>query len=201
MKSLVAEREVFFGEYDPWDPSSKTPIASTLTEDESASNLLELPLVQPPKHWILHPKLLRIPMLVDIHGGDYNTSGKKSGIFVETVKSLDTISVIAKVLKSMSASIPPQFHNLIGKYVWHVHHYYEETLSEANHKLICVEMDCSEPGWELIAQTSDFMNIHPNDLEMSKDSAEEQKAVKESLQPIGDSYQHDGVNVIPKDAL
>ncbi|KAE9407652.1 hypothetical protein BT96DRAFT_933089 [Gymnopus androsaceus JB14] len=81
-----SERDAFFGEYNPWDPSSKTPITSTLTEDKSASNPLELPLVQPPKHWILHPKLLGIPVLVDIRGGDYDTSGKKSGILLRPPK-------------------------------------------------------------------------------------------------------------------
>lgn len=72
-------------------------------------------------------------------------------------------------------------------------------------KFICIEVDRSEPGREHIAATKDFSSprlyIHPGDLELSQDSAEERKAVKEKLQPIRDSYQHDGVQVMSRETI
>jgi len=157
---------------------------------------------QPLWHWILHPKLLGIPIQVDINGGSLDTS-TKGGIFVKTINGVNGISVVCHRL-GQTISIPHtsvvSFHirpkpatekalmvvargcpEHIGMLVWQIHHFYENEKTEANHMLQVVSVDRSET---LEHTTPNFLDVHPMDLEYIQETAEERKHSKVMLQDM-----------------
>jgi hypothetical protein len=96
------ERETIFT--GVWSPGDRTPTLSPSSTPGPASpphvpdSPLSLLLPEPPAphissafegHWVLDPKLVGIPIQVDINSGELDTSRKKAGIFVETVAGTD----------------------------------------------------------------------------------------------------------------
>lgn len=82
---------------DPFEsPLSPDPIcALPLWPDQSPRASSPLHEQRLP-HWILHPKLLGIPIQVVIIGGESDTSMKKGGIFVKTINSVNGINVVCQ---------------------------------------------------------------------------------------------------------
>ncbi|KAJ3779755.1 hypothetical protein GGU10DRAFT_381844 [Lentinula aff. detonsa] len=85
----------------PWNPASSPLHMQGLSSPYPRPPPQSEPTTsQPPSTfdgpWILHPKLVGIPIQVDINGGEMDTSNKRTGIFVETVAdSKGSISVIS----------------------------------------------------------------------------------------------------------
>ncbi|KAJ3802938.1 hypothetical protein GGU11DRAFT_752394 [Lentinula aff. detonsa] len=133
-----------------------------------------------------------------------DTLKKKDGIFVETISDKDGINVIHR--PSASKILPIHFDSVIsfhsqpklatekglmvvaqnypkhiGKLVRRIHHFYEEEKTEKNHCLMLMTIDCSGPketkGFE-------FLEMHPNDLEYVKETADERKWSTELLHEI-----------------
>ena len=90
----------------PWTPASPSPALSSRQSSPPLRTFL--PALSPPDHWILHPKLVGIPIRVDITGGgELDTSHKKNGAIVETVMNEDGLSV--SCCRSPTKSVPVDY--------------------------------------------------------------------------------------------
>ncbi|KAE9389042.1 hypothetical protein BT96DRAFT_413986 [Gymnopus androsaceus JB14] len=208
---------------DPLEPQqSPDPIhasKSPQTPDSwPASPPLPAPMPERPlRHWILHPKLLGIPIQVDINGGSLDTSTKKGGIFVKTTNSVNGIGVVCQRL-GQTISIPytsiVSFHKrpkpatekalmvvargcpeYIGMFVRQIHHFYENEKTEENHMLQVVAVNRSE---SLESTDLNFLDVHPMDLEYVQETAEERKYSKVMLQETRLEAQYNQVSVRPR---
>ncbi|KAF5374538.1 hypothetical protein D9757_012400 [Collybiopsis confluens] len=194
------ERETIF--YGSWSPNLPPP-------------LLASPL--PPDHWILHPKLVGIPIKVDISSGPLDTSKKKDGIIVETVTGTDGIKVIYCRSATKTVDVPykwiesfrdrpnpsrekglmvvAQNHpEHIGKLVRRIHHFYNMGKSKDKHWLVVQRVDRSGPKEVALFE---FLEFHPDDLEYVKETAEEQKWSTSMLESIRLEHLHIPAEVRP----
>ncbi|KAF5379282.1 hypothetical protein D9757_005319 [Collybiopsis confluens] len=215
------ERETLF--YGTWSPNCPTPAPSSLglTSTSLPSNELASPApasppliprtsspvsvsapAPAPDHWILHPKLIGIPIKVDISGGQLASLQKKDGVIVETVASEDGIKVIYRRSSSKVIEIPsgyiqsfrdrpnparekglmvvarnhPQH---IGKLVRRIHHFYDMEKIEEKHWLMMQRVDRSGPKEDTLPE---FLEFHPSDLEYVKETPEERRRSAQGLQ-------------------
>lgn len=181
-----------------WPDQSPRASSSLPEQSPRASSPLH---EQPLPHWILHPKLLGIPIQVDIIGGELDTSMKKGGIFVKTINSVNGINVVCQHF-GQTISVPytsvVSFHERpkpatekalmvvargrlehIGKFVRQIHHFYENEKTEKNHMLEVVTMDRSQPRENTALE---FLDMHPMELEYVQETAEERRYSKVLLQ-------------------
>ncbi|KAE9401906.1 hypothetical protein BT96DRAFT_991739 [Gymnopus androsaceus JB14] len=165
--------------------------------------------------WILHPCLFDIEMQIDIKGGSFNTSKKKSGVFVKCIKLDGTVQVVSK-RSVQNNTVPYQsvisFHNRlkpamekrlmvvarnlchIGKYVRQIHHFYQKEQTEENHFLLVKMVD----RWGLTEEIGDErFEIHPNDLEFVKETSEEWKFAKLLLKGLREEFSANPVETQP----
>ncbi|KAF5381857.1 hypothetical protein D9757_008344 [Collybiopsis confluens] len=199
-----------------WSPNCPTPMpaspSSPATPPRAAS-----PGSTTLAHWILHPKLLGIPIKVDIKGGELDTSQKKDGIFVETSLGIYGITVAYcpspnkiiqipydNVVSFRSRPVParekalmvvarnhPKF---IGKLVRRIHHFYDRERKEENHMLILITVNRSGPKETM---GTDFLEVHPDDLEYAKETADERKYATGMLRDTRAEFSGSGVQVRP----
>ncbi|KAE9384924.1 hypothetical protein BT96DRAFT_1093799 [Gymnopus androsaceus JB14] len=140
---------------DPLEsPLSPDPVRASESPPPPDPRCTSPPLPeQPLQHWILHPKLLGIPIQVDINGGELDTSMKKGRIFVKTINSVNGISVI--------------------------HHFYKNEKTNENHMLVAFTIDHSGP---LETPEYDRLDVYPLDLEYVQETAKECKYSKTLLE-------------------
>ncbi|KAE9384026.1 hypothetical protein BT96DRAFT_1008518 [Gymnopus androsaceus JB14] len=188
---------------DPLEsPLSPDPVHASESPPPPDPRRTSPPLPEPPlQHWILHPKLLGIPIQVDINGGELDTSTKKAGIFVKTINSVNGISVVCQHF-GKTITVPytsvvsfherpkpatekglmvvargsPQF---IGTFVRQIYHFYENEKTDENHMLVAAKIDRSG---SLETHASDFLDVHPLDLEYVQETPEERKHSKTFLE-------------------
>lgn len=152
-------------------------------------------------HWIIHSKLVGIPIQVDINGGELDTSTKKAGIFVETAVGTNGITVTSRRSTNRVVHIPfntvVPYHQRpkpatekglmvitrnhpehIGKLVRQIHHFYKKEKSEPNHLLVLTTVERLD-GWERLLP--EFLELHPDDLDYIKETSEERRNLKELL--------------------
>ncbi|KAJ3832859.1 hypothetical protein F5878DRAFT_634028 [Lentinula raphanica] len=199
---------------------SRSPLPWTPASPSLRSPSPEPPPPPPPDHWLLNPKLLGIPIKVDIRGGGLDTLNKKDGIFVESTASENGISIIHRATPSKMIQVPlisvicfrsqakpatekglmvvarnrPEH---IGKLVRRVHHFYEKEKTEDHHCLVMITVDRSghkeSKGHELL-------DMHPDDLEFVKESAEERKWSTELLREVRAEFSYSPVDIRPRRA-
>ena len=160
----------------PWTPASPPP---PIWHESSPSPPVALSV---PDHWILHPKLVGIPIRVDISGGELETSKKKDGVIVETVSCDDGLDVICRRSSAKTVRVPYQFVQSfrdrpnparekglmviarnhpehIGKLARRIHHLYVNDKTEENHWLKLLTVDRSGPQEE---QGNEVLDVHPH---------------------------------------
>lgn len=173
------------------------------------------PVPAPTQHWILNAKLVGIPIKVDIHGGNFDSTKKKDGIFVQTVAGDDGISVTyqhapGKIVRIPYDSVVPfrerpkpatekglmvvarNNPEHIGKLVRRIHHIYIDDRKDENHRLFLVTVDRSESkektGFE-------YLEIHAKDLEYVKETAAERKYSTMLLRETREEFSYSPVDV------
>ncbi|KAF9064251.1 hypothetical protein BDP27DRAFT_1367314 [Rhodocollybia butyracea] len=233
------ERETIFR--GPWSPSCSTPGPSPSIPSDSSQTPapvynLESPVPwtpaspdprQPsrsptpapapsflPDHWILHPKLVGIPIKVDINSGELKTLNKKDGIVVETVTGADGIKVVHRrsskttdvpcnVIESFRGRPNParekglmivarNHPEHIGKLVRRIHHFYNMEKNDENHWLIVQRVDRSGSKESTVFE---FLEFHPNDLEYVNETPEERKWSTSLLDSTRLDFSYSGIDV------
>ncbi|KAJ3817521.1 hypothetical protein F5880DRAFT_1618200 [Lentinula raphanica] len=197
----------------PW-----TPASPSLLPFRSPSP--EPPPPPPPDHWLLNPKLLGIPIKVDIRGGGLDTLNKKDGIFVESTASENGISIIHRPTPSKMIQVPlisvicfrsqakPATEKglmvvarnqaeHVGKLVRRVHHFYEKEKTEDHHCLVTITVDRSG---HKESKGNELLDMHPDDLEFVKESAEERKWSTELLREVRAEFSYSPVDIRPRRA-
>ncbi|KAJ3717363.1 hypothetical protein C8R42DRAFT_724266 [Lentinula raphanica] len=193
----------------PWTTASPSPLPFCSPSPEPP------PPPPPPDHWLLNPKLLGIPIKVDIRGGELDTLLKKDGIFVESTASENDISIIYRPTPSKIIQVPlisvicfrsqakpatekglmvvvrnqPQH---IGKLVRRVHHFYEKEKTEDHHCLVVITVDRSG---HKESKGHKLLDMHPDDLEFVKESAEERKWSTELLREVRAEFSYSTVDI------
>ncbi|KAE9385590.1 hypothetical protein BT96DRAFT_949731 [Gymnopus androsaceus JB14] len=193
----------------PWTASpSPPPLSSPSSPSPRSLSQAYSPALSPPDHWILHPKLVGIPIRVDIAGGgELNTSKKKNGATVEMVSNNeDGLSVLCCLSPTKSVPvhyqliqsfrerpIPAREKNLmvivrnreqIGKLVRRYHHFYLEEKTENNHWMMVMEVDRS--GRE--EKVNNYLEVHPDDVEYVYETPAEVRWAKELFCDIRQDY-------------
>lgn len=195
----------------PWTPASPSPPPSSRrsppSRPSSSSNDHASTPPSFPDHWILHPKLIGIPIRVDIAGGgELDTSNKKNGSIVETVINEDGLSVLCRRSPTKSVPIHHQLiqsfrvrpiparekdlmvivrnHEQIGKLVRRYHHFYLEEKTENSHWMMVKEVDRS--GRE--EMVNNYLEVHPDDVEYVYETPAEVRWGKRLFSDIRQDY-------------
>ncbi|KAF9062821.1 hypothetical protein BDP27DRAFT_1368531 [Rhodocollybia butyracea] len=194
----------------PWTPASPDPVMPSRSRTPTPPFAPVLP-----GHWILHPKLVGIPIKVDISGGELNTSSKKDGLIVETVSGTDGIKVVYRRSPTktvdVSYTVIESFHNRpspsrekglmvvarnhpehIGKLVRRIHHFYDMEKTEGKHWLVVQRVDRSGPKERLV---DEFFDLHPDDLEYVKETTEERKFSSSMLEFTRLDFSHNPAEI------
>lgn len=185
----------------PWTPASPSTPSAPLP---------------PVDHWILNPRLIGIPIKVDISGGELDTLKKKDGVIVETVANEDGIDVICR-LKTKTIYVPYQLIQSfrqrpnparekglmvitrnhpehIGKLVRRIHHFYVNEKTEENHWLLVstvARLGINE------MKGHEHLEVHPSDLEFVRETFEERRASTELFRHVRMDFTYDTVEVRP----
>ncbi|KAJ3816691.1 hypothetical protein F5880DRAFT_1512435 [Lentinula raphanica] len=170
-------------------------------------------------HWILKQSLVGIPIKVDIRGGPLDTLSKKDGIFVESVAGQDgTIYTVHRPTSAKTVYVPADsiipfrvrpkpatekglmvvvrnHSQHIGKLVRRIHHFYENEKTEDNHCLLLITVDRSGPREE---KGREHLEMHPDDLEFVKETAQERKWSTALLRDIRAEFVYSSVDVRPR---
>lgn len=205
-----------------WSPGLRTP--KNFTERESlplpslasqnnviASRLSLSSSVQEisiSNHWFLNPKLLGIPIRVDIQGGPCDTveKQKKGATFAKLNVQNDILVPVVThgrgpqivvpvecILKFPERPKPGSERSLMvviegphaGKYVCQVYHFYQGSKAPGNDKFIAVVTDhCSN----VERVTEEYLNLDPNEVELVEETAHEQKYMNQVLKDIRDAF-------------
>uniref|UniRef100_A0A0W0G0T7 Uncharacterized protein n=1 Tax=Moniliophthora roreri TaxID=221103 RepID=A0A0W0G0T7_MONRR len=151
-----------------------------------------------PSHWILHPKLLSIPIYIEIEGGKHDTLQNKKAVSVvpdldgcntsvvrlfgmQRVDEIDPTSITRNRLRpnphtEMGLMVVVRSEEQhIGKFVRRIYHFYKGTKSKENDWFILGVVEVSD-GIERL--TSERLELHPDDLEYTKETEEECRASK-----------------------
>ncbi|KAJ3817033.1 hypothetical protein F5880DRAFT_1512122 [Lentinula raphanica] len=197
-----------------WSPASPSALPFRSPSPCYSSGSSPEPLL--PDHWILNPKLLGIPIKVDIMGEELDTLKKKDGIFVEAVAAeKHGINIIHRATSSKTILIPRTYiasfrsrpkpatekalmvvvrnqTNHIGKLVRRVHHFFEKERTEDNHCLVVITVDRTGSKE---SRGSEFLDMHPDDLKFVKETAQERKWSTELLCEVRAEFTYSSVDV------
>ncbi|KAF5361343.1 hypothetical protein D9757_012333 [Collybiopsis confluens] len=222
------ERETIF--CGLWSPNCPTPgRSSPIPSDGFRTPAHSIPTLAPPlppppppsDHWILHPKLVGIPIKVDISSGELETSKKKDGIVVETISGANETKVVCRRSPTKVVEVPYKlirsFHERpnparekalmvvarnhtehIGKLVRRIHHFYDMEKTEDKHWLVVQTVNRSSLQENSVPE---FLDFHPGDLEYVKETPEERKQSTLLLQSIRLEFSHNPVEIRLKPSL
>ncbi|KAE9387440.1 hypothetical protein BT96DRAFT_1005133 [Gymnopus androsaceus JB14] len=136
-------------------------------------------------------------MQMDIKGGSFDTSKKKSGVFVKCIESDGTVQVRIRTCSVQNNTVPYQsvvsFHN--------------RPKPATEKRLMVVAQNSRHIGkyvhrWGLTEEIGDErFEIHPNDLEFVKETSEERKFAKLLLKDLRAEFLRNPVETRPADFL